>query len=272
MTQVRKACFAFYRAARTVLAPSLKYSQAIYETVLEQHVASGMAWLDLGCGHQLLPKWRREQEHQLAARAGRLVGFDYDADALRRHPTIRDRVRGDVSMLPFRDGTFDLITSNMVFEHLAEPEAQLKEVFRVLRPGGLLVFHTPNKLGYALATGRLIPAGLKVKLAGFLQDRRPEDVYPTFYRVNTTNAIEALAMRVGFRVDELKLIVSSATLIMIPPLVVLELLLLRALMTRPFQRFRTNIIAVLSKPCLRGAVCAPPAGTTESSSQRQARD
>lgn len=245
---VRSAFMTFYRGVQSVIAPTLKYSQAIYETVLESHTRDRKDWLDLGCGHQLLPPWRHEQEKQLAARARTLVGFDYDFDALRKHRTITDRVRGDVSKLPFPGDTFDLMSSNMVFEHLKEPAIQLAEIFRVLRPGGMLIFHTPNKYGYGVLIGLLFPGWVKVKLAWLLQGRKAEDVYPAYYRINSTSAIRQLAERTGFRVKEIKLIVSSPNLIMIPPLVIFELLLLRLLMTRPLRPWRTNIIAILEKP------------------------
>jgi hypothetical protein len=43
-------------------------------------------------------------------------------------------------------------------------------------------------------------------------------------------------------------LVSDAQLVMIPPLVVLELLMIRLLMTRPFRRFRIYLIAAMEKP------------------------
>jgi ubiquinone/menaquinone biosynthesis C-methylase UbiE len=231
-----------------LIAPQLKYSQSIYESVLDENTREGQDWLDLGCGHHLLPPWRVAEERRLLARPASIVGLDYSLDSLRKHRNIRRRVRGDIAKLPFKSKSFDLISSNMVFEHLQEPEEQLAEIFRVLRPGGLLVFHTPNKFGYALAAGRLLPAAVKTRLAGVLQDRASSDVFPTFYRINSSRTITELAERVGFHVRETRLIVSSATLIMIPPLAVLELLLLRLLMTQSLQQFRTNIIAVLEKP------------------------
>jgi ubiquinone/menaquinone biosynthesis C-methylase UbiE len=204
--------------------------------------------MDLGCGHNLLPAWRAEQERRLVARARRLTGLDYDFAALQQNEVIRDRVRGDVSKLPFTDNTFDLVTSNMVFEHLQEPQIQMAEIFRVLKPGGTLIFHTPNKYGYGVLTARLIPEPLKKTLTSILQGRKSEDVYPTYYRVNSTSMIQDLAARTGFRVKEVDLIMSSATLIMIPPLLILELLWMRLLMTDSLRSLRTNIIAVLHKP------------------------
>jgi SAM-dependent methyltransferase len=47
--------------------------------------------------------------------------------------------------LPFPDGSFDVVLSFDVFEHIRESDAHLAEVRRVLRPGGWYLLQTPNK-------------------------------------------------------------------------------------------------------------------------------
>ena len=47
-------------------------------------------------------------------------------------------VCGDVSSLPFRDDSFDVITSVAAFEHFLEVPQVLKEIHRTARPGGLV--------------------------------------------------------------------------------------------------------------------------------------
>lgn len=238
----------FYRRARSIIAPTLRYSQDVYESVLNSHVHDGAHWLDVGCGYSILPSWRFASEQELTQRAERLVGLDYDLEAIRRHRTVKLRVRGDVSMLPFNSETFDLVSANMVFEHLKEPHVQLVELLRVLRPGGLLIFHTPNRRAYGVVFGRALPDRMKKKLAWLAQDRPAEDVYPTHYRINSEREIRALAERVGFTVKEIRMVVSTPLFLKLPPLVLPELLLLRALMTAPCRALRTNIIAILERP------------------------
>ena len=46
--------------------------------------------------------------------------------------------------LPFRDGSFDVVCAIQIIEHLSETDRFLKEVHRVLKPGGYLVISTPN--------------------------------------------------------------------------------------------------------------------------------
>jgi SAM-dependent methyltransferase len=49
----------------------------------------------------------------------------------------------DLLRLSFDDGSFDLVTSSHVMEHVANPRQAFTELHRVLRPGGRLVFSIP---------------------------------------------------------------------------------------------------------------------------------
>jgi len=63
---------------------------------------------------------------------------------------------GDIFNLPFADGSVDIILSSEVIEHLPDPMPALKEMARVLKPGGYAMVTTPNPhnlpelVGYAL--------------------------------------------------------------------------------------------------------------------------
>ncbi len=50
-----------------------------------------------------------------------------------------------VPPLPFEDNSFDAVVSFQVIEHIEEDEALVKEIHRVLKPGGVLVLTTPNR-------------------------------------------------------------------------------------------------------------------------------
>ena len=235
-------------ALQRFIAPGLRYSQALFEEQLEIHVRRASRWLDLGCGHRVLSEWRAAAEETLVSQVPVAVGLDVDFDAIRRHRSFKHLCLGDIGTLPFKDASFDLVTANMVVEHLHDPAIQFAEVARVLTPGGVFVFHTPNERSYVIAIARLIPERLKRTLAGWLEGRASEDVYPTHYLANRPSTIESIATASGFTVDEIQFICSAPALTPIPPLVIPELLWIRQLQRRPsLAKYRTTLICVLRK-------------------------
>jgi ubiquinone/menaquinone biosynthesis C-methylase UbiE len=73
---------------------------------------------------------------------GRAFGFDFDAGAIpRARAAGRPLVRADVQRIPFRSNTFDLATSFDVLQSVADDRAALREMARVLKPGGSVVLN-----------------------------------------------------------------------------------------------------------------------------------
>jgi SAM-dependent methyltransferase len=93
--------------------------------------------LDLGCGIG-------HSYHLLAPRE--TVGLDRDAAVLAGQD--RETVVADMRELPFPTGTFASVVSVHSLEHVPETDRVLAEVVRVLRPGGVAAFATPNRLTF----------------------------------------------------------------------------------------------------------------------------
>ena len=235
---------------RERLAPRLRNSTYLYREVLEENVCRTDRWLDLGCGHQLLPEWMADGEAAaatLAARVRLVVGTDQVLPAIRKHKTIRHRVAADIENLPFPPGSFDLVTANMVVEHVRDGSHLLSEVGRVLKSGGRLIVHTPNRLFYQVLATLWIPSGLRSRAASLLEGRSTDDVFPTHYRMNTGARLRAIGRARGFEIDRLLLVNSSLTMARYPPLAIAELSVVSLLETKPMAWARSNIVAVLRK-------------------------
>lgn len=103
--------------------------------------ASGTAprVLDLGCGTGY-------GTAELFAAGQSVVGFDRVRPAQRARAGGAHFVRGDLARLPFAAAAFDRVVSFQVVEHLADPGPYLDEMARVLRPGGVALVTTPNRL------------------------------------------------------------------------------------------------------------------------------
>lgn len=245
---LRELLYRVYWSLERVIAPGVTNSQNHYARTLNQFVRSTVTWLDVGCGHQILPPWREEQERSLATACRCVVGIDYEFSSLRRHRTLRLKARALSGNLPFAADSFDLVTANMVVEHLAEPAQDFHEIGRVLKRGGIFLLHTPNARAYTTALTRRVPEGVKRRLVRFLEGRELEDVFPAFYRANTVSVIESLAAASGLCVEEARMVCTGASLAIIPPLALVELLWLRILTMEQFAPYRTNIIGILRKP------------------------
>ncbi len=113
----------------------------------------GKRVLDLGCGEGY-------GTDLLASVASQAVGVDLAPEAVyhARHTYRRSNLRFlymDIYDLKLEDGSFDVVCSLQVLEHLREAERFLEEARRVLRPGGLCVLTTPNRL--IISPGRDTP-------------------------------------------------------------------------------------------------------------------
>ncbi|RDH78667.1 class I SAM-dependent methyltransferase [Mycolicibacterium moriokaense] len=54
-------------------------------------------------------------------------------------------IEGNILELPFPDGSFDVVFFHHVIEHVDDPAGSLRELARILRPGGLIYIGTPNR-------------------------------------------------------------------------------------------------------------------------------
>ena len=104
--------------------------------------------LDVATGTARLARTLFEQ----AGFNGRLIGIDLSPKMLRQAvPEIskwRDRItliHQDASELPFPDGAFDAVACLEALEFMPDPDRVLREMVRVLRPGGILL--TTNRIG-----------------------------------------------------------------------------------------------------------------------------
>ena len=99
-----------------------------------------------------------------------LVGVDID-DAAISHanstysgPNLRFRV-GDAMALDFPDASIDVVICSQVYEHVPDPSRMMREIDRILRPGGVCYFAATNRLclveqHYFLPFLSMLPQGL----------------------------------------------------------------------------------------------------------------
>jgi SAM-dependent methyltransferase len=99
-----------------------------------RELAGARRILDLGCGAGDFGRFRPSPEVEV-------FGVDADPLAVELASRYERAVQADLERepLPFADATFDGVLAKDIFEHLREPGNAVREAFRVLRPGGVLV-------------------------------------------------------------------------------------------------------------------------------------
>ena len=230
------------------LIPDVGFHQNHYAAALDFEIRRDVDWLDLGAGSQLHDGFGVIPPERLASRARRLIGADPVTGHLKTNSCLTDAVGAMGDALPFPDASFDVVTANMVVEHLAAPDRVFGEVARVLRPDGVFIFVTPNLNHPFIRTAWLLLTQRRRTAAAVQVERRdPAHVFPTFYRANTPGQIAKLARRTGFR--EARVVVHRNIPFFRRPilLTVLECLMIRATRWRPLRGLGADLVGVLRR-------------------------
>lgn len=181
-------------------ARQAEHEQYFYLRTLQECFYPTIRWLDAGCGHNLIQPWLRDSvsiERRFLSEAAVVVGSDVDWKSLVTDSAIR-RIACDLETMAFPDNYFDLITCNMVVEHLERPSNVFAEFFRVLRHGGRVLILTPNVYHWANAVSRVTPYWFHKAVNKAVFGTNPDDVFPTLYRCNSESALRSALGMTGF--------------------------------------------------------------------------
>jgi ubiquinone/menaquinone biosynthesis C-methylase UbiE len=117
--------------------------RTITEVVIRMALENGHRFesiLDIGCGANL------DYDIAIGAQGKRVFGIDLTMNFLRLappHPGI-SLAQADATAIPCRDATFDAAICSETIEHIADEASVVREIARVLKPGGLLFITAPN--------------------------------------------------------------------------------------------------------------------------------
>jgi ubiquinone/menaquinone biosynthesis C-methylase UbiE len=133
-----------FNVLRVAQLPSV---QKHYVDVVRPYIGMDDLVLDFGCGPGtfLIP---------IASFCREIVGAEISARFVQEGQTIIDQLQVknarfitiEPDVLPFEDGSFDVLLLFDVIHHLENIDVSLTEAFRVLKPGGRVIIYEPNKL------------------------------------------------------------------------------------------------------------------------------
>ena len=146
---------AIYEAWHPSVESDVSSGETPWHTLVSKHLKpndlANRCVLEIGCGRGELV--RRLVGGAIGPRHLIAADFAHSAVRLGRRRTHEVHGRlvswavGSVQDIPVADATFDTVISCETIEHVVEPIKALKEIRRVLRPGGRLLLTTPNYLG-----------------------------------------------------------------------------------------------------------------------------
>ena len=122
--------------------------------MLSSHLRPGMTILEIGCGTGYFTR-------ELTQRGADIVAIDVSPDLLEiakakySAPNVRYEIQ-NACALTYADAMFDSVVGSSILHHL-EIEEALREIYRVLKPGGTIYFTEPNMLNPQIAMQKNIP-------------------------------------------------------------------------------------------------------------------
>ncbi len=229
-----------YRARYQRLKPGYRPALDIYHALTDSLVRPETRLLDVGCGPAGLVK-------DYVGIAALVVGTDAYVTHFDQPAEINTLVESEIGALPFADACFDLITCSWVLEHLAHPDAVFAEAYRVLKPGGHLVFITPNALNYNVWLRRLVPSAIARSVVHAIYGRDEDFINPTFYRANSYRRLDRALTTVGFVCERFEHI-GDPTYLALNDLMFRAALLAEGLIDRFWHAGRVHLVGSYRKP------------------------
>lgn len=181
--------------------PKYNGTRAFYSW-LREFCAPHYRVLNLGAGPAT-----GSRDRCLKGEVGEVVGADIDPIVLENKELDR-AVLIENGRVPLEDASFDLIYSDFVLEHVEKPEEFLSEVRRLLKPGGVYLFRTPNMYHYVTLGSAMTPHVVHKWTANRIRGMTDEahEPWPTYYRMNSRTRLRTLATKAGFSSVELRMI------------------------------------------------------------------
>jgi len=174
------------------------WDDQIFRERILAHLRPDSVVLDLGAGAGIV------SQMNFRGLPAQMCGVDLDPRVI-ENPMLDEGRVANVAGIPYEDSCFDVVFSDNVLEHLENPLQVFREVARVLKPGGVFLFKTPNKYHYMPTIARLTPHVFH-QFVNRLRGRAEVDTFPTLYRANTRSDVTRLAIEAGMRVEQMELI------------------------------------------------------------------
>jgi ubiquinone/menaquinone biosynthesis C-methylase UbiE len=218
------------------------WDDLLFRERIESKLNSNSVILDVGAGAGIV------EAMNFRGKVSRVCGIDLDPRVLANDKLDEGNI-ANAGEIPFADETFDVVFADNVMEHLDDPRTVFGEINRVLKPGGALLFKTPNRSHYMPLIARWTPHGFH-QFVNRVRGRDAEDTFPTLYLANSERQVKEIATVSGFEVARIEFVEGRPEYLRMFPVTYLLGVLYERLVnaSEAFSRFRILLIAELRKP------------------------
>lgn len=172
----------------------LRCKESFYDDRVSAKIINCSVMLDAGCGSG--DYWKGRESRFLGRK---VVGIDISRRSVGENIIISIGAEGNLSQIPLKSESVELIICRSVFEHLTEPEKVWSEFARVLKPGGSVIISTQNKYHPVMFLSYIFPSSVRIILKKmFIKMSLDEGTYPTHYKCNTKKAFRKMSGNAGF--------------------------------------------------------------------------
>ncbi len=174
------------------------WDDQLFRDTLLQYLCDDSVILDLGAGAGIV------EQMNFKGLVKRVCGVDLDPRVL-NNPMLDEGRIANANSIPYDSAYFDVVFADNVVEHLPDPVTVFCEIQRVLKPGGVFIFKTPNKWHYMPTIARITPYSFH-QWVNRKRGRAEIDTFPTQYLANTMVTVKRHATTAGLLVEKIKLI------------------------------------------------------------------
>ena len=168
----------FYRNPSNLFEHMMVQRRDYAHKYIRDHFDTSTRVLDLGCGAGVLSEKLVESGYRISCADASVDMVNLCRERLSRYAAdTHTVVEANCLQLPFPDGSFDLVVSMGMFGYFDEVTQALREIHRVLRPGGTLMLSVRNPNNqYVFDLGKLVrmPFRLVGALYRKLTKKRPQ--------------------------------------------------------------------------------------------------
>lgn len=136
-----------------------------------------------------------------------MIGIDINLEDLDKNNSCDKKIVGSVYNIPLPDSSIDIVYSDWVAEHIEYPEMMIKEIYRVLRPGGYYLFRTGNLCHYSYFISSVTPQWFHKIFANKVRGlpEMSHEPHISFYRFNSIFSISNIMKKCCFQKEALNI-------------------------------------------------------------------